>query len=360
MSGADDWTIDIETKGLPELKQVYSLFDSADQVNAVCYPQFEHNYNQVAREMMFDWFNEHLGLGLDAPVKQTDFEPLTREELTVYDAEHPVPQDSLSSEDLRAEMTRETQAWFASIVPDSADQFAEYRRIVGTAARLMLDSGVPESVEAKVTTERRVGDQRILEGHLGRTGSGEVVKFVVLLPNSFRGDTVIWVDGAGRTHLLDDAGAPTAAANKLLDGGYAVVSADLFLSGAGVAEAIANRKVDEGFPGYTFGYNRPLVSERVHDILTLVRAASLHQEVQRVHLVATGDAGPWGLLAAALAGDRLASTTADLHGFSLRRWAKHRIRCCCPVRSSTATLPDSRPWQRRHRWRSTAPGMWTS
>jgi hypothetical protein len=102
----------------------------------------------------------------------------------------------------------------------------------------------------------------------------------------------------------------------LVDDGYAVVSADLFLTGPGAEEAIANRKVDGGFPGYTLGYNRPLVSERVHDILTLVRAATLHQEVQRVHLVATGEAGPWGLLAAALAGDRLASTTADVRGFS--------------------------------------------
>jgi hypothetical protein len=316
LSGADDWTIDIETKGLPELKQVYSLFDSADKVNAVCYPQFQHNYNQVAREMMFDWFNEHLGLGLDSPVKQTDFEPLTRDELTVYTEEHPVPQDSMTSEDLRALMTKETEAWFASIVPDSADQVAEYRRIVGTAARVMLDSGVPETVEAKVTSERRAGDQRMLEGHLGRPGSGEVVRFVVLLPNSFRGDTIIWVDGSGRSHLLDGTGAPTAPAKQLLDTGYAVVSADLFLTGPGAAEALASRKVDDGFPGYTFGYNRPLVSERVHDILTLVRAATLHQEVQRVHLVATGEAGPWGLLAAALARDRLASTTADLRGFS--------------------------------------------
>lgn len=319
MSGADDWTIDIETKGLPELKQVYALFESADQVNAVCFPQFQHNYNQPAREMMYDWFNEHLGLGLDSPVKQTDFVPLTREELTVYDAEHPAPQDSLSSEDLRVLMTAEAQAWFASMVPESADQLAEYRKIVGTAARVMLDSGVPENVDARITAERRAGDQRILEGHVGRTGSGEAVRFLVLLPNSFRGDTLIWVDGAGRSHLLDDAGTPIAAAKKLLDRGYALVSADLFLTGPGAAEALASRTVDAAFPGYTFGYNRPLLSERVHDILTLVRAASLHKDVQRVHLVGTGEAGPWTLLAAALAGDRLASTTVDLSEFSFSR-----------------------------------------
>jgi dienelactone hydrolase len=110
MSGADDWTIDIETKGLPELKQVYSLFDQADHVNAVCYPQFGHNYNQVSREMMFDWFNQHLGLDQPAPVKQTDFKPLTIEELTVFNAEHPLPADALSAEKLRELMKAESQA----------------------------------------------------------------------------------------------------------------------------------------------------------------------------------------------------------------------------------------------------------
>src|SRR5207237_2857406 len=57
MSGADDWTIDIETKGLPELKATYRLYDAEDQVLARCFPQFQHNYNQVSRELMYNWFN---------------------------------------------------------------------------------------------------------------------------------------------------------------------------------------------------------------------------------------------------------------------------------------------------------------
>ena len=57
MSGADDWTINIETKGLPELKQVYSLYGESDNVYAKCFPQFKHNYNRVSRQMMDDWFN---------------------------------------------------------------------------------------------------------------------------------------------------------------------------------------------------------------------------------------------------------------------------------------------------------------
>src|SRR5205085_6897807 len=70
MTGAHDWTINIEKKGLPELKQVYKLYDAEDRVMAKCFPQFEHNYNQVSRELMYNWFNKHLNLGLSAPVEE--------------------------------------------------------------------------------------------------------------------------------------------------------------------------------------------------------------------------------------------------------------------------------------------------
>src|SRR5262249_42664808 len=49
LTGANDWTIDIETKGFPELKQVYGLYGKPELVDARCFPQFPHNYNQVAR-----------------------------------------------------------------------------------------------------------------------------------------------------------------------------------------------------------------------------------------------------------------------------------------------------------------------
>src|SRR5207248_2131911 len=37
MSGANDWTIDIETKGLPELKALYRFYDREDFVLAKCF-----------------------------------------------------------------------------------------------------------------------------------------------------------------------------------------------------------------------------------------------------------------------------------------------------------------------------------
>src|SRR5262249_48379578 len=73
MSGADDWTREIETKGLPELKKLYKLYGAEDKVMATAYRQFGHNYNQVSREMMYNFFNKHLALGQKEPLKEQPF-----------------------------------------------------------------------------------------------------------------------------------------------------------------------------------------------------------------------------------------------------------------------------------------------
>src|SRR5205823_2061428 len=95
MSGAHDWTIDIETKGLPELRALYGLYGAEDKVMAKCFPQFEHNYNQVSRELMYGWFNKHLRLGQREPVAEQPFVPVPPRELSVFDAKHPLPGDAL-------------------------------------------------------------------------------------------------------------------------------------------------------------------------------------------------------------------------------------------------------------------------
>ena len=72
---------------------------------AKCFPQFGHNYNQVSREVMYNWFNKHLDLGLKEPVVEKAFEPVPPAKLSVYDDEHPQPKDAVNAERLRQYMT---------------------------------------------------------------------------------------------------------------------------------------------------------------------------------------------------------------------------------------------------------------
>lgn len=70
MTGANDWTLEIETKGLPDLKRLYQLLGAEGLVSARTFPQFGHNYNSVSRTVMYEWFNRHLGLGFPEPVQR--------------------------------------------------------------------------------------------------------------------------------------------------------------------------------------------------------------------------------------------------------------------------------------------------
>ena len=82
-----------------------------------------------------------------------------------------------------------------------------------------------------------------------------------------------------------------------------------------VAIALRNRwrrqQVNEGYHGYTFGYNRPLLSNRVRDILTVIGWLKTDKQITAIKLVGSGAAGPWTMLAAGLAGDAIESLLDD-------------------------------------------------
>ena len=77
--------------------------------------------------------------------------------------------------------------------------------------------------------------------------------------------------------------------------------------------------INESFAGYTYGYNRPLLANRVHDILTAVAAARGQEGTKAVHLVGWDKSGPWVCLARGLCGDAVTKTAADFDGFRIEQ-----------------------------------------
>ena len=224
-------------------------------------------------------------------------------------------------------MTQIANDQFARLLPKSADGLAAYRDVVGTAARVMLDSGIPaaDAIETKGTHKDLEEGLQLHKGIVTRTDDKTQLPWVLLLkPDSFRGTVVMWLDGKGKSHLFDKEGKPTAAVRKLLDAGNAVASVDLFLTGEfnEPSKPAAMPKVDKDYAGYTYAYNRPVIANRVHDILTSLAAVQKLDSVQKVKLIGTGDAGPCALLAAAVAGDAVAEVIADVHGLSYRKIPK--------------------------------------
>jgi hypothetical protein len=314
MTGANDWTLEIETKGLPELRAVYRLYGAEDRVMGRCFPQFPHNYNQVSREVMYNWFNKHLHLGQPQPVVEKPFVPVPPKELSVFDQQHPCPQNAVGAEGLRKTLTDLSDKQMAALQPNDPDTLARFKEIIGTALRVMIDDELPGAgmVEVKEVGQNEVGGYRLEKMILARKGQEEQIPAVYLAPAGLVGSAVVWVHPEGKASLFQN-GELVPAAKRILDNGRAIVAADLFLTGEfRPAPAPA---VDGRYAGYTFGYNRPLLANRVHDLLTVIAYAHNRPPIHRVDVVAFDKAGPWALLARASCGDKIARTALDLARF---------------------------------------------
>ena len=103
------------------------------------------------------------------------------------------------------------------------------------------------------------------------------------------------------------------AVKALTDAGFAVVAPDLL--GTGENAFPKPFPVDKDYAGYTYGYNRSLLANRVHDALTLVAFGTSLLKAKTVHLVGWGEMGVVAVLAKALAGDAVTKTAADLNQF---------------------------------------------
>ena len=360
MTAADDWTKEIAAKGLPELQQHYAMLGVPKLVMAKPLLQFPHNYNYVSRAVMYRFMNDQLKLGLENPIVEEDFKPLSIAEMSVWDADHPRPPAGAEFErSLLKSITDDSARQMAALTPTDTKSLAEYRRVIGGAIDAMigwriteqgqLRSGVryhlhaeampsvghpteiyegldnvqeSERPECFVTTGMIKGgprDDRPLARFLGNPGLQDL-PIVGLKPKSWKNHDrriVIWVDGAGKAALFNGAELRPAV-KKLLEAGIMVVGVDLLYQGEFRADGkplTKARRVAQSrdYAGFTYGYNHPIFSERVHDLLTRIYGANQFLEPsEKVYLIGTGGGGPIAAAARAQAGsaiDRLAIDT---------------------------------------------------
>ena len=326
MTAANDWTKEMMTKGYPELRKLYGLYGKRDHVLCRSLVRFPHNYNYVSRAIMYNLFSRHLGLG-DKPVVETDYEPLTPEEYTVWDKEHPAPQGGDEHEkSVTGFLSKQSQAQLASLVPRQREDMTLYRGIVGGAIKTIIGRGLPRANEVDRTkvAEHDRGDYLEFTDILRLKSEGESLPVVSFFPKKaeYSGLAVVWVDGRGKAGLYGEDGQPIAAIRKLLDGGAAVLGADLLYQGEFLADGkplevtpkVGNNRE---FAAYTFGYNHTVFASRVHDILTLLAFVKGHEEDKAgsVALVGTGGAGPLVATARVLVQDLVDKAVVATGGF---------------------------------------------
>ena len=336
--GANDWTKEIMTKGFPELKGLYKMLGHEDRVAAHAFLHFDHNYNAVSRTAVYNFLNKHLGLGQKEPVIERDFKPLTKEEMSVWDADRPKPSgDQVGDAHERAVvkwMTEDAEKQLAALTPKDEKSLAEFRRVVGGAfdsiiGRRLEDVGAVEW-ELKEKTDK--GSYLQMTGLVTAREKGEQLPALFLHPkDNWNKQVVIWLDEKGKAGLLGADGSPAPAVAKLLAAGFSVAGVDLMQQGELVAESqkgagAGDARVIPYGDGkqpwqkaavYTFGYNRPLFAQRVHDVLTMVRLAQTHEQgAEKIHLVGLGPvAGPIAAAARAQAGGAIDKAAIDTGGF---------------------------------------------
>ncbi len=306
MSGANDWTKELATKGFPELKAHYAMLGVPDKVEAKVMLQFGHNYNYVSREVMYQFLNKYLDIGLPEPVIEEDYVPLSKAEMTVWDAEHPKPPSGDDFE--RALVKRITEAsdkQMAALAPRDEESLGDFREIVGGGIDVVIGRTLPASdvLEYEPLTENPKGSYTEYGSLVRNPPQGEELPVVILHPKKWTKRVVVWLDERGKAGLYGSDGQPQPAVRQLLDAGAAVMGVDLVYQGeflAGGKPLTEARKVANSreFAGYTYGYNPSLFAQRVHDVLTVVSFCRTYaDERPQVDLVGFGVAGAWAAAA---------------------------------------------------------------
>ena len=329
ITAADDWTRELASKGLPELRKLYSLYGRKQFVEGYTdLVYFPHNFNAVSRTKMYHWMNQHLGLEhkreFGRYILEKDFEPLSVEELTVWNDDHPSPP---GGDEFETDFLRELSHASDRQLKRLASSPTEFRKTVRPALKTLLATSYNEvgSVTRENLLKQDGGDYWLFKDKI-RTDSTEL-PVIFLHPKDWNNEVVIWASGKGKASLVNETGEVRKEVMKLLDSGFSVVGVDLFQQGEFLDEPFAQtRKVanNRDFAGYTFGYNRTLVGHRVHDLLTLLKFVDNDDHgTRKVHMIASSGATPYAVLTSVLAGKhigRLAVDDGDFRFANVKSW----------------------------------------
>ncbi|MGA2035036.1 MAG: acetylxylan esterase [Thermoguttaceae bacterium] len=328
MTAADDWTKEIATKGLPELKQHYKMLGAEDLVMAKPLLQFPHNYNYASRAVMYQWLNKHLKLGLPEPIVEQDYQPLSRGEMSVWDDAHPKPpQGDAHERSLLKWITADSQRQISDLVPKDAAGLVRFREVIGGAIDSIIGRRVPSAGAVKavdVGMSARL-DNSEFRGLLINYGAArEELPALLFRPDVWNKQVVVWVAAEGKQSIFDARGQVRDAIDRILNTKTALLAVDLFGQGEFTADGkpMARNRLNASdlhdgaeYAAYTYGYNHPLFVQRVHDILTAVAFARQRLGAERVHVLGLRGAGHWVAAARAQAGALIDRAAIDTAGF---------------------------------------------
>ena len=307
-SASRDWTSEFPEKGFPEIQATYALLGAPNAVTSAHFPS-PHNYNLNSRQAVYNFFNTHLRLGHPTPVVEEPFQPFEPTELSVFDAAHPRPADSLDAAQMQKFWEISVARQMAALRPIDAASLEKFRAILGIALRHMTATALPspEQVIAQFAGTTKQGNVSLEKLLIFRKGEGFQVPAVLLRGSRPSPKAAVLVHPGGK------AACAGPVLDALLSAGYIVLLPDLFLTGETEQPAPKLTRADPA--DFISAYNRMILANRVHDLLTVIGFLRRQEGVGRVDLIGLERAGVWCALARSLAGPAIARAAVDADQF---------------------------------------------
>jgi hypothetical protein len=348
MTTANDWTKEMATKGFPELKELYTFLGAPKNVMLQRGEHFPHNYNAVSRSAFYTWLNQHFKLGLKEPVIERDFEPLSREQLTVWNTEHPAPKEK------GPEFEKKLLNWLSADAEKqllaAATSSDLLRTEIGGAVDVLIGRKTPETgnVKWELKVKKDRGNYIEMVGLLSNDHQEEL-PVTWLYPKKWNGKAIVWLAAKGKSGLTAIDGTLKPSVAKLVESGSTVLGIDMLFQGDFLKDGtpltqtpvVANPRE---FAGYTHGYNHALFAQRTHDVMTAVhflRTAKIgdHPNPSSVALVGLGDVGPIAVAARAVLGTMIDKAAIDTNGFRFASVLDYRSPNFLPGGSKYLDIP---------------------
>lgn len=346
ITAADDWTIELETKGHPDLVALYKQLKAPGNYEAHFDIHFKHNYNHVSRTHMYQFVNRHFGLGMTSPVLERDFAPLTIEDLTVWNADGSRPDNYLVEADHERDLNR---VWAEDGDARLADaratgEFGDY--VAGWKTILRRELSDIGDVEFELVEKEKHTGFTLLAGIIRHPSKGEEFPSLYYYPDAWNGTVTIMPTEKGKAGLyVGKPVTPTDEVRGKLDQGHAVVGVDLFGQGEfldadeqGFNQAITysgKAEVDptswQRSPVYFYGYNDSAFVRRVHDLLSTIKMVQTNPnwDVEKIGVSASGPMGAVVLAADLMSGEALNAVELDFAGFTFESindsWSEHFV-----------------------------------
>ena len=344
MNNANDWTKEMATKGFPDLQSLYNTYGKKDNVMLLRGEHFPHNYNAVTRSAFYTFLSKHFKLDLPSPVLERDYEPLTGEQLTVWDAQHPAPK--AADPEFECKLLKYFSDDAEKQLRASASSTEGLRKEIGAAVEVLIGRSYANAGSSEWTLKDKQdrGDFVEMSGTIANKTHSEEVSVVWLHPKKWNGNAVVWLGDKGRSAIRNTDGSFNSSAMKLVQDGATLVATDLFMQNdeqSKETRVVANPRE---FAGYTFGYNHALFAQRTHDVLTLVSflhnaKVGTHPSPKTVAIAGWGKMGPIVIAARALAGPAIDRAAVDTKGFRFGNVQSYRDEMFLPGGAKYLDLP---------------------